>query len=125
MELPQLYLGNRLTIELDLADPDGVPVPLDGHVLRLLIIPVRPSAAVPVISLTSVADPALILIDSPDPGQASLTVPAATTATLFAGISYRIVIDRYESAAPSTTLDTIAWSEVIFQNLGSPTPPAD
>jgi hypothetical protein len=124
MALPQLYLGNRLTIELELADPDGVPVPMEGYVLRMLLIPARPAAAAPVISLSSAADPTLIQLDTPEQGMATLTIPADQTATLVAGLAYRLVIDRYEVAAPSTTLDTLAWADVSFIRLGSPTPPA-
>jgi hypothetical protein len=124
MALPQLYLGNRLTIELELADPDGVPIPMAGQVLRLLLIPTRPAAATPVISLSSAADPTLIQLDTPGEGQATLTLPADRTTTLTPGLAYRLVIDRYEVDEPTTTLDTIAWADVSFLALGSPTPPA-
>jgi hypothetical protein len=124
MALPELYLGNRLTIELALADPDGVPVPMEGQVLRLLLIPARPAAAAPVISLSSAAHAELIQLDTPEEGVATLTIPADQTANLVAGLAYRLVIDRYEVAAPSTTLDTIAWADVSFLRLAIPNPPA-
>jgi hypothetical protein len=124
MSLPELYLGNRLTIELALADPDGVPVPMEGQVLRLLLIPARPATAAPVISLSSAAHAELIQLGMPEEGVATLTIPADQTANLVAGLAYRLVIDRYEVAAPSTTLDTIAWADVSFLRLGSPNPPA-
>jgi hypothetical protein len=124
MALPELYLGNRLTIELALADPDGVPVPMEGQVLRLLLIPARPATAAPVISLSSATHTELIQLDTPEEGVATLTIPADQTANLVAGLAYRLVIDRYEVAAPSTTLDTIAWADVSFLRLGSPNPPA-
>lgn len=108
--LSDVFDATKLVIEGTQLSEDATPVrvPFTGQVMRCGIAHKLPANSAPIITVTSATS--AIILDTPQPGDYTITIPASEAAKLVPDRDYVLQVDTYTAGQPNT-VQMFFWSE--------------